>query len=280
MYHSITISGKNLYDEWGLIPTSRPLVNPPEVKTTYVKNPGSDGSLDFTDNLTGEVQYSSRNGSWEFWIRPEDQWADIYSSVMNYLHGIEHDVILEDDPSSIYHGRLSISSWKSDKHNSLLVIDYQLDPYKIHYAENMVMNDPEDFFVSLDNYKTIKLTSPSYKNDQNNEQYDNNIATRVRIYNSFSKDIYPRFYSSDQIIISVLSLDVIDGYNSGNDLYIVSKYEENSDNIIYSTNISEGYHDADENLVLHPGDNYWLIKSQVIYPDYTTIKIGYRVMEL
>ena len=36
MYHSIIISGKNTYDEWGLVPMSRPVVNPPTVKTTYV----------------------------------------------------------------------------------------------------------------------------------------------------------------------------------------------------------------------------------------------------
>ena len=28
MYHSLIISGKNTYAEWGLIPTSRPVVNP------------------------------------------------------------------------------------------------------------------------------------------------------------------------------------------------------------------------------------------------------------
>lgn len=36
MYHSITIGEKNTWDDWHLIPTSRPLVNPPSVNTHLI----------------------------------------------------------------------------------------------------------------------------------------------------------------------------------------------------------------------------------------------------
>lgn len=68
MYHSIIISGKNTFDEWGLVPTSRPVINPPEVKTTYVDLPSSHGQLDYTDLLLAETPYGQRKGSWEFYI--------------------------------------------------------------------------------------------------------------------------------------------------------------------------------------------------------------------
>lgn len=266
MYHSITISGKNLYDEWGLIPTSRPLVNPPEVKTTYVKNPGSDGSLDFTDNLTGEVQYSSRKGSWEFWIRPEDQWADIYSAVMNYLHGIEHEIILEDEPESIYHGRLSVSSWKSDKHNSLLVIDYQLDPYKESIISDNSIS-PEEYFITVNQYKTVKI--------------EKNLRNRIKIFNNTDRTIYPRIYSSDPISIIPTNIDVNYSYDT-TDLFIITSYSDISYNNIVDLN--SGYNDKHDELVLYPGDNYWLIDSsragENVYGDYVTIKIGFKVMTL
>ena len=46
MYHSITIGSKNTWDDWYLIPSSRPVVNPPKPKTKYIDIPGADGHLD------------------------------------------------------------------------------------------------------------------------------------------------------------------------------------------------------------------------------------------
>ena len=51
MYHSITIGDKNTWDDWHLIPATRPLFNPPTVKENMVNIPGGDGVLD----LTGEA---------------------------------------------------------------------------------------------------------------------------------------------------------------------------------------------------------------------------------
>ena len=128
MYHSIIISGKNTYDEWEMYPTSRPHVAPPEVKTSYVDVPGADGGLDYTELLTGEPRYGYRKGSWEFLLIPQDQWANVYRNLVAYFHGREHIVILEDDPNVKYTGRLSVNQWKSAAHNSLITIDYILDP--------------------------------------------------------------------------------------------------------------------------------------------------------
>lgn len=266
MYHSITISGKNLYDEWGLIPTSRPLVNPPEVKTTYVKNPASDGSIDFTDGLTGNTQYSSRKGSWEFWIRPEDQWADVYSAVMNYLHGIEHDVILEDEPKSTYHGRLSVSSWKSDKHNSLLVIDYQLDPYK-EVTGNYDNIIPENFFNIPEQYITLHAKFGCNR--------------LIKINNNCNYDIYPRIYVSYPITISPVYIDNLVSTEEKN-IFLIKRFDSFS--VLSSYQLSEGYNDKINDLVLHPGDNFWQLEISESNAEntleYVVVKFGFRVMIL
>lgn len=130
MYHSLIISGKNTFTEWGVVPTSRPVVNPPEVKTTYIDLPASNGVLDYSDLLLGTIPYNQRKGSWEFAVRPGYSWPTVYSSIMNYLHGQKHTVILEDDPYYQYTGRLSVNKWKSDENYSLITIDYDLDPFK------------------------------------------------------------------------------------------------------------------------------------------------------
>ena len=128
-YHSIVISGKNTYGEWEMYPTSRPHVAPPEVKTSYVDLPGADGGLDYTDLLTGEPRYGYRKGSWEFLLIPQDRWAAVYRSLVSFLHGRQHTVILEDDPDYVYTGRLSVNEWQSAAHNSLITIDYILEPF-------------------------------------------------------------------------------------------------------------------------------------------------------
>lgn len=128
-YHSIIISGKNTYGEWEMYPTSRPHVAPPEVKTAYVDLPGADGGLDYTDLLTGEPRFGYRKGSWEFLLIPQEKWASVYRSLVSFLHGRRHTVILEDDPNFIYTGRLSVNEWQSAAHNSLITIDYILEPF-------------------------------------------------------------------------------------------------------------------------------------------------------
>ena len=46
MYHSITFDNeKNTWDDWHLIPSSRPLVAPPSIKSNYVDVAGVDGGF-------------------------------------------------------------------------------------------------------------------------------------------------------------------------------------------------------------------------------------------
>ena len=131
-YHSITIGDKNTWDDWHLVPTSRPLVLPPEVNTSYVTVPGSNGSLDLTEALTGYPTYSNRTGSWEFLVlNGYGEWYARYSDIMNYLHGKRFRAILDDDPNYYYEGRFSVASWASNKDWSRITINYNVGPYKI-----------------------------------------------------------------------------------------------------------------------------------------------------
>lgn len=142
-YHSIIISGKNTYGEWEMYPTSRPHVAPPEVKTSYVDVPGADGGLDYTELLNDKPNYGYRKGSWEFLLIPQEKWPDVYHSLCNYLHGREHTVVLEDDPNVVYTGRLSVNQWQSAAHNSLITIDYILDPVALNTQDESYNPDEE-----------------------------------------------------------------------------------------------------------------------------------------
>ena len=139
-YHSITIGEKNTWDDWRLVPSSRPLISPPPVNTNYAEIIGGDGLIDLTTSLTNHPTYGNRTGSWEFIVINNGQipyaismgdWASRYSNIMNYLHGKYFDkIILDDEPIYYYSGRLSVAEWNSAKGNSTIRINYNLDPYK------------------------------------------------------------------------------------------------------------------------------------------------------
>lgn len=131
MYHSITIGERNTWDDWHLVPTSRPLVNPPSVKTSYVDLPGGDGVLDLSTALTGRPLYGNRTGEWTFLVMNDYQdWNVLYTRIMAYLHGQTFKIILEDEPTFYYEGRLALKEWTSGAVMSSIVIQYNLDTYK------------------------------------------------------------------------------------------------------------------------------------------------------
>lgn len=131
MYHSITFGDKNTWDDWHLVPSSRPVFNPPSLKRKILDIPGADGSIDLSESLTGYPVYENREGSLEFIVmNGYKEWYQTYSDIMDYLHGRTMRAILEDDKEYFYEGRFTINEWKSSKDWSRIVIDYSLGPYK------------------------------------------------------------------------------------------------------------------------------------------------------
>ena len=122
---------KHSWNDWMLVPTSRPLFNSPEVKTVQISIPGYDGILDLTESLTGEIHYENRKGSIEFQVENKNRWNIIYSDILDFIHGSQMKVILDDDPAYYYVGRFEVNSWKSQKNHSTIVIEYNLEPYKM-----------------------------------------------------------------------------------------------------------------------------------------------------
>ena len=137
MYHSITfIKGNeqaNTWEDWHLIPSSRPTLSPPGVQTNFVSIPGRMGALDFSEYLTGDVQYSDRSGSFEFLVdNDHEYWVSIKNKIVDFLHGNVMKMVLEDDPEYYYEGRFTVDSWKSESWNSKIVINYVVGADKKH----------------------------------------------------------------------------------------------------------------------------------------------------
>ena len=140
MYHSITIGDKNTWDDWHLIPTSRPIFSPPEAKTTYVELAGIDGQVDLSESLTGYPLFGTRSGSFEFYVVDGEDygtWSKRYSEIMEYLHNRRLKAFLEDEPEYYYEGRFNVSQWQSGQYWSGVTIAYVVDPYKKELVSSM-----------------------------------------------------------------------------------------------------------------------------------------------
>ena len=125
-------------DQWHLVPSAPPVVNPPSVKTKELDNPGGDGILDLTESVTGFPLYGQRSGSWEFkLLNGWDKWTAVHEDILNTIHGKNIQVILKDDPNWYYNGRMTINEWKSDSGRNTLTLDYNFDPYKLSLATSI-----------------------------------------------------------------------------------------------------------------------------------------------
>lgn len=141
----------NTWDDWHLIPTSRPVFQQGDVKTIYVDIPGADGQIDLTEALSGYPTYKNREGSLEFIVANgwRQNWATGFSQFANWLHGRVLRVILDDDPEYFYEGRFKLNEWKSNNDGtwSNVTIDYNLKPYKysVYLSTDRWLWDPFNF---------------------------------------------------------------------------------------------------------------------------------------
>lgn len=139
---SVNFGSKNTWLDWQLVSLSRPVINPPPVRTKYVDVPGGNGSLDLTDVLTANPVYGSRTGSFEFMpVNSYEGWQNTYHSVMNSLHGTLTKVWLQDDPEAVYAGRVTVSGWSSGEDYPTVTVEYNLLPF--------IVGDSQDVYLGL-----------------------------------------------------------------------------------------------------------------------------------
>lgn len=169
----------NTWDSWHLIPSSRPVVQPPPVKTKSVEIPGADGQLDLTEILAGAPLYGNRSGGFDFYVQPDWynsdtgrwetwDWTTAYQTIMGVMHGQRMYMILEDDSDYYYSGRFSVNSWKSNKDYAQITINFDLDPFKwsIMSTVDDWLWDPFDFETGYINQLSEMIASIQGENVQ------------------------------------------------------------------------------------------------------------------
>lgn len=146
---------KNTWENWGLVPSSRPtIVSPTQKRTTSDISNMVDGELDLSLSLLPYPVFSTRQGSLEFIYnplhilvyKPQSQvmkWEDLQSEIYSFIHGKRLRMILEDDPNHYYEGTFSVDNMTSntDGSGSVVTINYILEPYKLNIFTTKEIDD-------------------------------------------------------------------------------------------------------------------------------------------
>lgn len=120
---------KLLWDDFHLIPKTRPFITLYSVNTKNDQIPKSSIYIDTTNHLPGGKTYNERSGVWNFIIDHSKwkEWLSSYKSIRDYFNGKRLYVSLNDDPLNIYVGRFAVSDYTVDKEYSSVSIAYNLD---------------------------------------------------------------------------------------------------------------------------------------------------------
>lgn len=132
--NAVIFDDVNSWEEWGLVPASRPTVVMPTVRTNTIEIPGMNGILDLSDVPLGYPTYGTRNGSWTFNVAHDKtgySWDVTYSKIATALHGRKVRCILLEDKSFYYEGRVAVGDWNTGNTFSTVSIKYDFAPYKL-----------------------------------------------------------------------------------------------------------------------------------------------------
>lgn len=134
--YGVKFDNYHSFRDLGVYPKSKIIVAPPKVREVYVEVAGADGSLDLTEALTGRANFESRDAKFEFTVIDRALWDSVYSRMMNTLHSKVMRVILDEDPSWYYEGRIQVDSFATSKHTATITVTGFLNPYKKHLYAN------------------------------------------------------------------------------------------------------------------------------------------------
>lgn len=116
------------------------VLSPPKAVTKYVDIPGRNGSLDYSQALTGYVVYEDREIELEFETETtsEGDYMDKTAEVVNLLHGQRKTVVLDSDPEFMWDCRLEVDSERKNRRYSVVTVTGTAYPYKRKTTDTVV----------------------------------------------------------------------------------------------------------------------------------------------
>lgn len=119
------------FETFGLLPAKKPVISPAKPKLNIIDLEGASTSIDFTESLTGRVEYSRRQGTFKYvTFSPREYWDEILRDVTNALNGKLKWIVLDEDLAWFYVGRLTVGNPEYKKDKMFVNINADLEPYK------------------------------------------------------------------------------------------------------------------------------------------------------
>lgn len=116
------------------------VLSPPKAVTKYVDIPGRNGSLDYSQALTGYVVYEDREIELEFETETtsEADYMEKTAEIVNLLHGQRKTVVLDSDPEFMWDCRLEVDSERKNRRYSVVTVTGTAYPYKRKTTDTVV----------------------------------------------------------------------------------------------------------------------------------------------
>lgn len=147
----ITFGSFHTYNDFNLILSGKE-IEAPAVKEKRVEIEGADSDLDLTD-FFGEPKYSNARHKFSFTtVCKGTEFLSAFSAIKNALHGKKMRVILDDDPSFFYVGRIFVSKFTDERNIGILQIEADCEPYKYKLQ-------PTIMSVTVNGTQAVSLTN-------------------------------------------------------------------------------------------------------------------------
>ena len=112
-------------------------ISVPQAKTNYVSIPLSDGDMDLTEVLSGQIRYKNRKIVMDFEIRADRrEWPMIYSGLQKEYNGRNVVVVFHDDPGYEWHGRATVGQLQDKTATAGIRIEVNAAPFKRERHDN------------------------------------------------------------------------------------------------------------------------------------------------
>nr|DAG85431.1 MAG TPA: distal tail protein [Caudoviricetes sp.] len=140
MINGVSFDDFHTFRDFSLV-LSKKTIKTPSIKTKKVDIEGMDGVLDITDYF-GEVTYENRSLSFEFTTLANfTDFNDLFSKIQNALHGKMMKIVIDDDASYYYIGRVNVNEWKSNRRIGKIVIECDCEPYKYKKYKTIITEE-------------------------------------------------------------------------------------------------------------------------------------------
>ena len=133
----------NCFEDWNIVLTEINIPFPTP-KISLIDIPGSDGVIDLSEVLTGDVKYNNRVCKLTFEMLDLTDYTNLMSEISNLIHGKVVTFIQTNDENYFYRGRATISEWECIKNQGKIVIEVDCEPYKYNIKEtkmNVILNN-------------------------------------------------------------------------------------------------------------------------------------------